>query len=310
MKHVSVLLNESIEMLQVKEDGIYVDCTLGRGGHSEQILKRCPKGHLYAFDLDAQAIEESRPRLEAVSDNFTLIHEPFENLDKALDRYGVGQVDGILMDLGVSSPQFDDAERGFSYRSDARLDMRMNRDQSLDAWTVVNTYPKEDLVRILREYGEEPFAPKIAAAIVAAREQAPIDTTFQLVDIIKSALPEAVLRKKGHPAKQTFQALRLEVNQELEQLKAVLQKGMDRLKPGGRMVVITFHSLEDRIVKKAFAQAAVPAKTNKRLPQTGIENLEYQLINRKPVLASAEEVEENNRAHSAKLRGIERNEEG
>ncbi len=310
MKHVSVLLNESIEMLQVKEDGIYVDCTLGRGGHSEQILKRCPKGHLYAFDLDAQAIEESRPRLEAVSDNFTLIHEPFENLDKALDRYGVGQVDGILMDLGVSSPQFDDAERGFSYRSDARLDMRMNRDQSLDAWTVVNTYPKEDLVRILREYGEEPFAPKIAAAIVAAREQAPIDTTFQLVDIIKSALPAAVLRKKGHPAKQTFQALRLEVNQELEQLKAVLQKGMDRLKPGGRMVVITFHSLEDRIVKKAFAQAAVPAKTNKRLPQTGIENLEYQLINRKPVLASAEEVEENNRAHSAKLRGIERNEEG
>lgn len=310
MKHLSVLLNESIEMLQVKEDGIYVDCTLGRGGHSEQILKRCPKGHLYAFDLDAQAIEESRPRLEAVSDNFTLIHEPFENLDKALDRYGVGQVDGILMDLGVSSPQFDDAERGFSYRSDARLDMRMNRDQSLDAWTVVNTYPKEDLVRILREYGEEPFAPKIAAAIVAAREQAPIDTTFQLVDIIKSALPAAVLRKKGHPAKQTFQALRLEVNQELEQLKAVLQKGMDRLKPGGRMVVITFHSLEDRIVKKAFAQAAVPAKTNKRLPQTGIENLEYQLINRKPVLASAEEVEENNRAHSAKLRGIERNEEG
>lgn len=310
MKHVSVLLNESIEMLQVKEDGIYVDCTLGRGGHSEQILKRCPKGHLYAFDLDAQAIEESRPRLEAVSDNFTLIHEPFENLDKALDRYGVGQVDGILMDLGVSSPQFDDAERGFSYRSDARLDMRMNRDQSLDAWTVVNTYPKEDLVRILREYGEEPFAPKIAAAIVAAREQAPIDTTFQLVDIIKSALPAAVLRKKGHPAKQTFQALRLEVNQELEQLKAVLQKGMDRLKSGGRMVVITFHSLEDRIVKKAFAQAAVPAKTNKRLPQTGIENLEYQLINRKPVLASAEEVEENNRAHSAKLRGIERNEEG
>lgn len=310
MKHVSVLLNESIDMLQVKEDGIYVDCTLGRGGHSEQILKRCPKGHLYAFDLDAQAIEESRPRLEAVSDNFTLIHEPFENLDKALDRYGVGQVDGILMDLGVSSPQFDDAERGFSYRNDARLDMRMNRDQTLDAWTVVNTYPKEDLIRILREYGEEPFAPKIAAAIVSAREQAPIDTTFQLVDIIKSALPAAVLRKKGHPAKQTFQALRLEVNQELEQLKTVLQKGMDRLKPGGRMAVITFHSLEDRIVKKAFAQAAVPAKTNKRLPQTGIENLEYQLINRKPVLASAEEVEENNRAHSAKLRGIERNEEG
>lgn len=310
MKHVSVLLNESIDMLQVKEDGIYVDCTLGRGGHSEQILKRCPKGHLYAFDLDAQAIEESRPRLEAVSDNFTLIHEPFENLDKALDRYGVGQVDGILMDLGVSSPQFDDAERGFSYRNDARLDMRMNRDQTLDAWTVVNTYPKEDLIRILREYGEEPFAPKIAAAIVSAREQARIDTTFQLVDIIKSALPAAVLRKKGHPAKQTFQALRLEVNQELEQLKTVLQKGMDRLKPGGRMAVITFHSLEDRIVKKAFAQAAVPAKTNKRLPQTGIENLEYQLINRKPVLASAEEVEENNRAHSAKLRGIERNEEG
>lgn len=309
MKHISVLLDESIDMLQVREDGIYVDCTLGRGGHSEQILKRCPKGHLYAFDLDAQAIEESRPRLEAVSDNFTLIHEPFENLDEALNRYGVGQVDGILMDLGVSSPQFDDAERGFSYRNDARLDMRMNQDQALDAWTVVNTYPQEDLTRILREYGEEPFAGKIAAAIVRQRETAPIDTTFQLVDVIKSALPPAILRKKGHPAKQTFQALRLEVNQELEQLKTVLQKGLDRLKPGGRMAVITFHSLEDRIVKKAFAQAAVPAKTNKRLPQTGIEKLEYQLINRKPVLASAEEVEENNRAHSAKLRGIERNEE-
>lgn len=309
MKHVSVLLDESIEMLSVKEDGIYVDCTLGRGGHSSEILKRCPQGHLYAFDLDKNAIEESRPRLEEIGDNFTLIHAPFEKLQEQLEKRGVKQVDGILMDLGVSSPQFDDGERGFSYRMDARLDMRMNQEQELDAWKVVNEYSLDELTRVLREYGEEPHARRIASKIVEARDHKPIDTTFELVEVIKSALPAAVLRKKGHPAKQTFQALRLEVNQELPQLEKVLQKGLQMLNPdGGRMAVITFHSLEDRMVKKAFASVATPKKTDKRLPQTGIEKLEYQLINRKPVLASSAELEANNRAHSAKLRGIERHE--
>lgn len=303
MEHISVLLNESIEMLQIKEDGVYVDCTLGRGGHSSEILKRCPNGHLYAFDCDQNAIDESYDRLKAIGDNFTCIHSPFQNLKEELLKFGITGVDGIFMDLGVSSPQFDDGARGFSYRMDARLDMRMDQSQSLDAYEVVNTYDVEDLIRILRIYGEEPFAVKIAHKIVANR---PIETTFQLVDVIKSALPAAVLRKKGHPAKQTFQAIRIEVNHELEQLEIVLRDGLKLLNPGGRMAVITFHSLEDRLVKDIFKEVAVAKKVNKRLPQMGIENLEYQLVNRKPVLASSEELEFNNRAHSAKLRGVEK----
>lgn len=306
MEHISVLLNESIEMLQIKDDGIYVDCTLGRGGHSSEILKRLKSGHLYAFDCDQNAIDESLPRLQAISNRFTCIHSPFENLKCKLAEYGVTQVDGIFMDLGVSSPQFDDGARGFSYRSDARLDMRMDQSQELDAYMVVNTYGKEDLIRILKRYGEEPFAVKIADRIVKSREIKPIETTFELVDVIKSALPAAVLRKKGHPAKQTFQAIRIEVNHELDQLETVLKDGLTLLKPHGRMAVITFHSLEDRIVKDIFKEVAVPKKVDKRLPQIGIENLEYQLVNRKPVLASSKELEMNNRAHSAKLRGIEK----
>ena len=303
MEHISVLLHESIDMLQIKEDGIYVDCTLGRGGHSSEILKRCTKGHLYAFDCDQNAIDESTPRLTAIGTNFTCIHSPFENLKSELEKRGVTEVDGIFMDLGVSSPQFDDKDRGFSYRMDARLDMRMDQSQSLDAYEVVNEYTLDDLIRILRVYGEEPFAAKIANKIVNSR---PIETTFELVDVIKSALPNAVLRKKGHPAKQTFQAIRIEVNHELEQLEVVLHDGLKVLKPGGRMAVITFHSLEDRLVKEIFKEVAVAKKVNKRLPQIGEENLEYQLINRKPVTASNEELENNNRAHSAKLRGIEK----
>ena len=308
MKHVSVLLNETIEMLNVKEDGIYVDCTLGRGGHSSEILKRCPKGHLYAFDLDKNAIEESTPRLASVGENFTCVHEPFENLGKVLDSFGIEKVDGILMDLGVSSPQFDDGKRGFSYRGNARLDMRMNQEQSLSAYEIVNTYSVEELTRIFREYGEDPFAYKIAKKIEEVRQNQPIETTFDLVEVIKMALPAAVLRKKGHPAKKVFQAIRIEVNQELSQLEIVLKEGLKRLKPNGRMVVITFHSLEDRMVKDIFKSVAVAKKVDKRLPQVGIEKLEYRLLNRKPVLASQEELDVNNRAHSAKLRGIERNE--
>ncbi len=306
MKHYSVLLQESIEMLQIKEDGIYVDCTLGRAGHSSEILKRCPKGHLYAFDLDQNAIDESRPKLEAIGNNFTCIHRPYSSLGKTLDELHIEKVDGILMDLGVSSPQFDDGSRGFSYRVDARLDMRMNQEQDLDAWKVVNTYSKEELTDVLRKYGEEPFAAKIANRIVTQREEKTIDTTFELVDVIKASLPAVVLRKKGHPAKQSFQAIRMEVNQELPQLKMVLEEGLKRLKPQGRMCVITFHSLEDRLVKDAFKAVATPKKVDKRLPVLREENLEYQLINRKPLTATQEELDENNRSHSAKLRGIEK----
>ncbi len=309
MEHISVLLDEAIDMLDIKPDGIYVDCTLGRGGHSSEILKRIPHGHLYAFDLDQSAIDESQKRLEAIGSNFTLIHAPFEEFNAKLDELNVGQVDGILMDLGVSSPQFDDPERGFSYRYDARLDMRMDQTQDLDAQKIVNIYPKEELLRILREYGEEPNAGRIASAIVKAREEKPIETTFELVDIIKSALPAAVLRKKGHPAKQTFQALRMEVNKELPQLTATLEQGLDRLKPGGRMAVITFHSLEDRIVKQAFANRALPKKVNRRMPVAVNETLNYRLVNRKPITASPAELETNSRAHSAKLRGVERTDE-
>lgn len=306
MKHISVLLNETIDMLHIKDDGLYVDCTLGRGGHSSEILKQCTKGHLYAIDCDKQAIQESTERLKQVGTNFTCIHNTFQNLGSILDSMGVEAVDGILLDLGVSSPQFDDEKRGFSYRMDARLDMRMNQEQELDAWMVVNTYSKEDLTRIFKDYGEEPFAYKIACQIEKVRNKKTIDTTFELVETIKQALPEKVLRKKGHPAKKVFQAIRIEVNHELDQLSIVLKEGLKRLKPNGRLVVITFHSLEDRIVKQMFKDVAVPKKVDKRLPELRIEKLEYQLINRKPVVATNEELIDNNRAHSAKLRGIER----
>nr|WP_300922475.1 16S rRNA (cytosine(1402)-N(4))-methyltransferase RsmH [uncultured Dubosiella sp.] len=308
MEHISVLLNEAVEMLNVKNDGIYVDCTLGRGGHSSEILKRCRKGHLYCFDMDQDAIDESIPRLEKEGTNFTCIHAPFEKLGPVLDEYHVDQVDGILMDLGVSSPQFDDGQRGFSYREDSRLDMRMDQQSPLSAYEVINTYSLEELTEVFKTYGEEPFAYRIAKEIVKRRENAPIETTFQLVDAVKAALPNAVLKKKGHPAKRVFQAVRIEVNHELSQLQTVLIEGLKRLKPHGRMVVITFHSLEDRIVKNAFRSVAVAKKVDKRIPQLGVEKLEYHLLTRKPVTASDEELKNNPRAHSAKLRGIERNE--
>lgn len=308
MEHISVLLNEAVEMLNVKNDGIYVDCTLGRGGHSSEILKRCRKGHLYCFDMDQDAIDKSIPRLEKAGTNFTCIHAPFENLGPVLDEYHVDQVDGILMDLGVSSPQFDDGQRGFSYREDSRLDMRMDQQSPLSAYEVINTYSLEELTEVFKTYGEEPFAYRIAKEIVKRRENASIETTFQLVDAVKAALPNAVLKKKGHPAKRVFQAVRIEVNHELSQLQTVLIEGLKRLKPHGRMVVITFHSLEDRIVKNAFRSVAVAKKVDKRIPQLGVEKLEYHLLTRKPVTASDEELKNNPRAHSAKLRGIERNE--
>lgn len=304
-KHIPVLLNETIEGLNINENGIYVDGTLGRGGHSSEVLKRLKKGHLYCFDQDKQAIAESRERLEKISSNFTLINTNFENLKESLINLGVNKIDGIMFDLGVSSAQFDEQDRGFSYRYDARLDMRMNQDSSLSAYDVVNSYSLNDLIRILREYGEEPFAYQIAKQIVKVRDTRPIETTFQLVDVIKSVLPQKVLKKVGHPAKQTFQAIRIEVNRELEVLETALKDACEMLNSKGRVCVITFNSLEDRIVKRYFNSLTKEEQTSRYLPSLNKE-LEYVLVNKKVIIASNEELESNNRAKPAKLRIIER----
>lgn len=306
MKHVSVLLHETVDMLDVKPDGIYVDGTLGRGGHAGYLISKLRNGHLYAFDKDEQALQESKENLKDRLDHITMIHGDFGSMKQKLNSLGIEKVDGIMMDLGVSSPQFDDPLRGFSYRFDARLDMRMDQSQTKDAWMVVNTYEKGELIRVLKEYGEERYASAIASAIIARRAEGPIDTTFQLVDVIKSALPAKELRKKGHPAKQTFQALRIEVNDELGALKKGLQDALDLLNEGGRCAVITFHSLEDRIVKNTFKDYSSAPFVEPKLPVKAeqMEQASFQLINRKPVLAGDEELDDNHRSHSAKLRGI------
>lgn len=308
MKHVSVLLHETVDLLEVKPDGIYVDGTLGRGGHAGYLISKLQSGHLYAFDKDEQALRESRENLKDHLDHITMIHGDFRSMKQQLLQYGIEKVDGIMMDLGVSSPQFDDPSRGFSYRFDARLDMRMDQSQKKDAWQIVNTYEKNDLIRILKEYGEERYASSIASAIVKRRAAAPINTTFELVDVIRSALPDKELRKKGHPAKQTFQALRIEVNDELEALRKGLEDALDLLKEGGRCAVITFHSLEDRIVKNTFKDYSSAPFVEPKLPVKAeqMEQASFQLINRKPILAAEEELDENHRSHSAKLRGIMR----
>lgn len=308
MKHYSVLLNECIEGLSIQEDGIYVDGTLGRGGHSSEILKRIPKGHLYAFDRDISAIKESTPRLQEIGNNFTCIHSAFSNLKEELHKLGVDGMDGMLLDLGVSSPQFDEADRGFSYRFDAPLDMRMDQSQELSAYTIVNTWSYEELVSIFYRYGEENFSKQIARKIEQAREKKRIETTGELVKIIKSALPMKVLNKKGHPAKKIFQAIRIAVNDELGELETVLKDALDLLHVGGRLCVISFQSLEDRIVKETFASYSKPKQIDKRIPilPQDMEEVSYRLINRKPILANEEELSENNRSHSAKLRIIER----
>ncbi len=308
MKHVSVLLHETVDSLNVKPDGIYVDGTLGRAGHAKYLISKLTTGHLYAFDKDEQALEESKTNLEGYLDKITMIHADFSSMKEELNKLGIEKVDGIMMDLGVSSPQFDDSERGFSYRFDARLDMRMNQEQDLDAEKVVNTYSEKELIRILREYGEERYAMSIAKAIVKKRAIKPIHTTFELVDVIKSALPAKELRKKGHPAKQTFQAIRIEVNGELVALQRGLQEALDLLDLNGRCAVITFHSLEDRIVKNTFKDYSSAPFVEPRIPLKveQMEQASFQLINRKPILATQEELNENNRSHSAKLRVIER----
>ena len=305
-KHIPVLLPETISGLNIKPDGIYVDLTLGRGGHSGEILKRLTTGHLYGVDQDQEAIVESKKYLETISKNFTLIHQNFSYLGEILAEYSIDYVDGILMDLGVSSPQFDEGDRGFSYREDAPLDMRMNQSQTLTAYQIVNTYSLDEIFKILRDYGEEKYAYSIAKNIVKAREYSPIKTTFDLVEIIKKSKPMKELSKAGHPAKQSFQALRIAVNDELNVLTVTLGQALKALRPhGGRLAVITFHSLEDRIVKNAFKDAAISEGNRYDIPSS-LEEKEYQLINRKPIVANENELQENHRSASAKLRIIER----
>lgn len=308
MKHYSVLLQESIDNLAIHSDGIYVDGTLGRGGHSAEILARIPQGHLYAFDRDASAIEETRERLAQIGNNVTLIHSNFSNLKRELTARGVTGIDGMVLDLGVSSPQFDEAQRGFSYRFDAPLDMRMDQSQKLSAYQVVNEWEYQELVRIFFQFGEESFAKQIARKIEKAREVKPIETTFALVDVIKSALPAKVLNKKGHPAKKVFQAIRIAVNDELGELQLVLRDALELLHVGGRLCVISFQSLEDRIVKDTFSSCSKPKQYDKRIPilPQDMEAAPYRLLNKKPITATEEELRENMRSHSAKLRCIER----
>ncbi len=301
MEHISVLLHEAIAGLEIKPDGIYVDATLGRGGHSLQIASKLTTGKLFCFDRDASAIAESKETLRSVLDKITFIQANFAQMEEQLNQIGIHEVDGILVDLGVSSPQFDDPARGFSYRFDARLDMRMDQSQSLSAWEVVNQYTFVDLMRILHRYGEEPFAKQIARKIEAQRQIKPIDTTLQLVDVIKSALPSKVLSKKGHPAKQTFQALRIEVNGELDALQEMLEQGIRLLNENGRFCIITFQSLEDRIVKDRFNEVST-IHVPRKLPLADLPVADYEFITRKAIVASEAELAINNRSHSAKLR--------
>ncbi len=304
--HISVLLKESIDSLNIKEDGIYVDCTLGYAGHSSEILKRIKKGRLVAFDQDQEAITASTKKLEAIGKNFTIIKSNFVNLKEKLEELGITEVDGILFDLGVSSPQLDEQERGFSYHQNAKLDMRMDRDSDFSAYDVVNTYDEKELSRILFQFGEEKYANSIARNIVKARSIKPIETTFELVDIIKSSMPEKAKRDK-HPARKTFQAIRIEVNHELNILEKSMHDALSMLKVGGILSVITFHSLEDRIVKNVFKNLTEINPLVKGMPNIPSEYLpDYELVNHKAIVPSDVELEENNRSRSSKLRVIKR----
>ena len=301
--HVSVLLEECIQGLNIKPDGIYVDGTLGGAGHSSRIVQHLTTGRLIGIDRDSVALAAAGERLAPYKDRVTLVHSNFCQMDSVLRDLGIDGVDGILLDLGVSSPQLDDGDRGFSYMVDAPLDMRMDGGDALTADTVVNTWSYEELKKILYEYGEERYAPAIAAAVVRRRESAPIHTTLELVDVIRSAMPPAALREKQHPAKRTFQAIRIAVNDELGSVAKAMEAAIPLLNPGGRLAVITFHSLEDRIVKNAIASAAkgcicppeFPVCVCGRKPQVDI-------LTRKPIVSTPEELERNPRARSAKLR--------
>jgi 16S rRNA (cytosine1402-N4)-methyltransferase len=303
-KHIPVLLNETIEMLKINPKGVYVDMTLGGGGHAEAILEKLTTGRLIGFDQDEFAITKTKERLQKF-DNFTAINANFLYAVEELNKIGIFEVDGIIYDLGVSSFQFDIPERGFSYRFDAPLDMRMDQKQKLDAYHIINNYSYEDLVKIFFEFGEEKYAKIIASRIIKYRENQEIAATFQLVDIIKSALPNKELVKKGHPAKRIFQALRIAVNGELDILEEALRKAIDLLKVDGRLAVITFHSLEDRVCKQLFKDLST-IYIPKGLPIISTEVPLISLVNKKVIIASSKELELNNRSHSAKLRVIQK----
>ena len=305
--HKPVLLDACIQALDIRPDGVYVDGTLGRAGHSLEIARRLTTGRLICIDRDQAAIDAAQVRLAPYLDRVTLVHSNFSELKEVLSAAGVGGADGMLFDLGVSSPQLDDASRGFSYMQDAPLDMRMDTAAPLTAYEVVNAWSQEELRRILYEYGEERYAPAIAKAIVRAREAAPVRTTLELVEIIKSAMPPAALREKQHPAKRSFQAIRIAVNGELDALPPMLEAAVDGLNPGGRLAVITFHSLEDRIVKRTLADMARGCTCPPEFPVCVCgKKPRIRLVNRKPITADEAELADNPRARSAKLRVAEK----
>jgi len=305
--HRPVLLWECIEGLNIKPDGIYVDGTLGRGGHSEEIAKRLTTGKLISIDQDQQAIDEAGRRLAPYGDKVILVKDNFRNTAAILDRLGYSGADGMLFDLGVSSPQLDDAERGFSYMNDAPLDMRMDRSAAITAYDVVNGWSEFELKRILRDYGEERCAARIASKIVRVREDKPIETTLELVDVIRSAMPAAALREKQHPAKRSFQAIRIAVNDELGAVEDMMRTVPDKLNPGGRLCVISFHSLEDRIVKNGIASRENGCTCPREAPICTCGFVQtLRNVSRKPIVSGKEELEENPRARSAKLRVAER----
>lgn len=307
-KHISVLLDETIDGLDIKPDGIYVDGTLGGGGHSYEILRRLsPKGRLIGIDQDGEALKAAGERLKEFEKQITLVRSNYCEIDKVLKELNVEKVDGILLDIGVSSYQLDNLERGFSYKSDAPLDMRMDTRQELTAADVVNTYSENELFKIIKDYGEDKFAKNIAKHIVLARKEKPLETTRELSEVIKRAIPMKVQAKGGHPAKKTFQAIRIEVNQELTVLKESIDKMIDLLKPNGRICIITFHSLEDRIVKTKFRENENPCTCPPNFPVCVCgKKSKGKVITRKPIIPSEDEIEENKRAKSSKLRIFER----
>lgn len=306
-KHISVLLDECIENLNIKPDGIYLDGTLGMGGHSYQIASRLTSGRLICIDRDETAIERAGKRLAPFSERVTLVHGNFCDAAAILESLGIAEVDGMLFDLGVSSPQLDETQRGFSYMHDAPLDMRMNAEDSLSAYDVVNTWQEDKLNRIFWDYGEERYARRITAAILAAREIKPIETTLELVDIIKGAMPAAALREKQHPAKRSFQAIRIAVNDELGAISTMMETAPDKLRVGGRLCVISFHSLEDRIIKSAIAARENGCTCPREAPICTCGFIKtLKSVSRKPILPTEEEIEHNPRSRSAKLRVAER----
>ena len=305
--HRPVLLQECVEALNIRPGGVYLDGTLGRAGHSEQIARRLTTGRLICVDRDQAALDAARERLAPWMDQTTLVHSNFDQVDAILDKLSLSGVDGMLFDLGVSSPQLDDGSRGFSYMADAPLDMRMDREEGLTAADIVNRWPQEELRRIIAQYGEERYAPQIAGAIARRRADKPIETTLELVEIIRGAMPPKALREKQHPAKRTFQAIRIAVNDELASVERMLQRAVPRLNQGGRLAVITFHSLEDRVVKTGLAGFARGCTCPPDFPVCVCgKTPDIRLVNKKPILPSQREVEENPRARSAKLRAAEK----